>query len=89
MINLLYYNINSETFFDDNLNILGCNMSHADHASGIQRGRVCVYYKDSLPITMVNINCLDLKNDKNAVLLCHVIDHQFKLPTNLKIFQTT
>ena len=42
-------------------------MSHADHPSGNRSGRVCIYYKESLPIKMLNINyiqeciCFDLK----------------------------
>ena len=60
--------LNSDTSSnDDNLNILGYNMSRADHPSGNQRGGVCIYYKESLPIKMLNINylqeciCFDLK----------------------------
>ena len=42
-------------------------MSRADHPSGNRRGGVCIYYKESLPIKMLNINylqeciCFDLK----------------------------
>ena len=42
-------------------------MSRADHLSGNQRGGVCIYYKESLAIQMLNINylqectCFDLK----------------------------
>ena len=42
-------------------------MSRADHPSGNQHGGVCIYYKESLPIKMLNINylqeciCFDLK----------------------------
>ena len=42
-------------------------MSRADHPSGNQRWEVCIYYKESLPIKMLNINylqeciCFDLK----------------------------
>ena len=60
--------LNSDTSSnDDNLNILGYNMSRADHPSGNQHGGVCIYYKESLPIKMLNINylqeciCFDLK----------------------------
>ena len=41
---------------NDNLNIPGYNMFRADHPSGNRRGGVCVYYKESLPIRMLNIN---------------------------------
>ena len=33
-------------------------MSRADHPSGNRRGGVCIYYKESLRIEMLNINCL-------------------------------
>ena len=60
--------LNSDTLSNDNnLNIPGYNMSRADHASGNRRGGGCIYYKESLPIKMLNINylqeciCFDLK----------------------------
>ena len=60
--------VNSDTSSnDDNLNISGYNMARNDHPSGNRRGRVCIYYKESLPIKMLNINylqeciCFDLK----------------------------
>ena len=60
--------LNFENFSsDDNLNITGYNMIRADHPSGNWRGGVCIYYKESLPIKMLNINylqeciCFDLK----------------------------
>ena len=43
---------------DDNLSIPGYNMPRADHPSGNRRGGVCIYYKKSLPIKMLNINYL-------------------------------
>ena len=59
--------LNSDTSSNDNnLNIPGYNMSRADHPSGNRRGGVCIYYKESLPIKMLNINypqesiCFDL-----------------------------
>ena len=60
--------LNSDTSSNDNnLNIPGYNMSRADHPSGNRRGGVCIYYKESLPIKMLNINylqeciCFELK----------------------------
>ena len=51
--------LNSDTSSNDNnLNIPGYNMSRAVHPSGNQRGGVCIYYKKSLPIKMLNINYL-------------------------------
>ena len=51
--------LNSDTLSsNDNLNIPGYNMSRAGHPSGNRRGRDCIYYKESLPIKMLNINYL-------------------------------
>ena len=41
-----------------NFNIPGYNISRPDHPSGNRRGGVCIYYKKSLPIKMLNINYL-------------------------------
>ena len=43
---------------DDNLNIPGYGMSRADHPYGNQHGGACIYYKETLPIKMLNINYL-------------------------------
>ena len=49
------------------MNIAGYNMSRAVHPSGSQLGRVCIHYKESLSIKMLNINyvqeriCFNLK----------------------------
>ena len=60
--------LNSETVSnDDSLNIPSYNMVRVDHPSGNRRGGVCVYYKETLPIKMLDINylqeciCFDLK----------------------------
>ena len=81
--------LNSENFScDDNLNITGYNMIRADHHSGNRRGGVCIYYKESLPIKMLNINylqeciCFDLKLETNFVVSYLFTDHQAKQPTN-------
>ena len=64
---------------NDNLSIPGYNVPRADHSSGNRRGEDCIYYKESLPIKMLNIYylqeyiCFDLKNRKQT--LCHFIDH--------------
>ena len=51
--------LNSDTSSNDNnLNIPGYNMSRADHPSGNWCGGVCIYYKESLSIKMLNINYL-------------------------------
>ena len=43
---------------DDNLEIPGYNLIGADHPSDNRRGGVCVYYKNTLPLKLVNINYL-------------------------------
>ena len=49
--------LNSGTLSSDgNLNIPDYNMSRADHPSGNRRGGVCIYYKESLSIKLLNIN---------------------------------
>ena len=60
--------LNSETVSNEySLNIPSYNMVRAIHPSGNRRGRVCVYYKETLPIKMLDINylqeciCFDLK----------------------------
>ena len=60
--------LNSDTLSsDDTLNTHGYNVSRARYPSGNRRGGVCIYYKKSLPIKMLNINyiqeciCFDLK----------------------------
>ena len=51
--------LNSDTSSNDNnLNIPGYNMSLADHPAGNRRGGVCIYYKESLAIKMLNIDYL-------------------------------
>ena len=84
--------LNSDTSSNDNnLNIPGYNISRADHPSGNRRGGVCIYYKESLPIKMLNINylqeciCFDLKIGSK---LCTIVSlhHQVSLLMNLTIF---
>ena len=58
------------------LNIPAYNMSHDDHLSGNLHGGVHIYYKNSFPIKMLNINffqeciCFDLKNRKQWLYYC-------------------
>ena len=49
----------SETYLDssipDNLiDIEGYKFIHADHPDNIKRDRVCIYYKESLPVQIIN-----------------------------------
>ena len=50
----------SETFLDsstpDNLvDIQGYNLVRADHPENTKRGGVCIYYKESLPVRVINL----------------------------------
>ena len=57
---------------NDNLDILGYNMSRADHPSGNRCGGVCFYYKESLPIInyLQECICFDLKIGSK---LCNIV----------------
>ena len=46
------------------INIEGYNLIRADHPGNIKRGGVCIYYKESLPVRIIN-----LPNFKKALLL--------------------
>ena len=55
----------SETFLnskiltdDENLQVPGYNIARADHPSNINRGGLCVYYKTSLPLKLLDIKYL-------------------------------
>ena len=68
----------SETYLDSStpdslLEIDGYNLIHADHPDNIKRGGVCIYYKESLPVRV-----LDLTYLKEALLL-EMIDNNKKI----------
>ena len=55
----------SETYLDssdlsdnDNFNLLGCNVVKADHPSNAKRGGVCLYFKNSRPLKVLDIQLL-------------------------------
>ena len=55
----------SETYFDsktlpddDNLDISGYNLVCFDHPNS-KRGGICIYYKEALPLRVVNVNYLN------------------------------
>ena len=55
----------SETYLDsttpDNLiDIEGYSLVRADHPDNIKRGGVCIYYKESLPVRIINVSYLTL-----------------------------
>ena len=39
---------------NNNLNILGYNLTRADHPSNLKRGSVCIYYQESLAVQTLN-----------------------------------
>ena len=43
---------------DDNLEIPGYHLFRADHPSNTKRGGVCIYYRNSLPLKILNIQHL-------------------------------
>ena len=43
---------------DENLAIQGNNLARCDHSTNSKRGEVCIYYKDSLPLKIIDIQCL-------------------------------
>ena len=56
----------SETFLEsktlpdeDNLDISGYNLVRSDQPSNSKRGGVCIYYKVTLPLRVINVNYLN------------------------------
>ena len=56
----------SETYLDSsisnddgNLEIPGYDLFRADHPSNTKQGGVCIYYRNSLPLKILNIQCLN------------------------------
>ena len=87
----------SETYLDStvplddvNLVISGYNLIRSDHPSNTKRGGVCLYYKNYLPLRVLNISylkeCLsvELKLVLNPVNLLPFIYRQASLKTILK-----
>ena len=76
----------SETFLDSSvaiddsdLNFNGYNLVRSDHPSDVKRGGICIFYKETLPITFLNITnltecliCEILFNQKNASLYLYI-----------------
>ena len=46
-------------FDDDNLEISGYTLVRSDHPSNTKRGSACLYYKNNLPLRVVNIGYLN------------------------------
>ena len=85
----------SETFVNpedrtdnENLQIPGYSITRGDHISNTKRGGVCVYYKTSLPLKVLNIKYLQEYINLELIIgenLCSSIGHQITLMTVLKI----
>ena len=43
---------------DDSLEVPGCNFFRAGHPSNTKRRGVCIYYRNSLPLKILGIHCL-------------------------------
>ena len=59
------YDCISETFLDSSFDLIDSNLQlkrydvfHADHHDDVKRGRVCIYYKEYLPIMILAVNIL-------------------------------
>ena len=77
---------------DSNLILNGYNLVRADHPLDVRRGGVCIYYKESLPLRVLNVcplsECLliEVLYGKKNVLLLHYIDLLVKIMKNLTPF---
>ena len=86
-----YLNSNTSSS-DGNLSIPGYNMSRADQLSRNRRGGVCIYYKESLPIKMLNINylqeciCFDLKIGTKLCTIMSLYKSPSQSPNEFEIF---
>ena len=61
---------------DENLHIPGCSIARIDHSSNIKCSGVCVYYKTSLPLKLLNIKYLQERINLGLIIgynLCSFI----------------
>ena len=53
----------SKTYLDnsyhDQLAFPGYNLIRPDNSNNIQRGGVCIYYQETLPVKVINVNILN------------------------------
>ena len=70
----------SETYLDSAssdslLELERYNLVRADHTDNIKRGRVCIYYKESLLVRIINLPyfkealLLEMSNNKNDTII--------------------
>ena len=60
---------------DSSLSLDGYNLIRADHPKNIKQGGVCIYYRETLPVKTVQINCL------HECLVCEVNLHLYRSPS--------
>ena len=61
---------------DEKFVIQGYNLARCDHPSNSKRGGVCIYYKDSLPLKIIDIQYLQECINFHLIIgvkLCHFI----------------
>ena len=87
----------SETYLDsstpDNLiEIEGYKVIRADHPDNVKRGGVCIYYKESLPVRVINTTyfkealLLEMNCNSKNVMVSVIIVPLAKLMMNLRYF---
>ena len=87
----------SETYLDssissenDNLELPGYNLVRANHPTNTKRGGVCIYYHNSLPLKVIDIQLLnecinfEIRIRGNCAASFVYIDHLVKLKISLK-----
>ena len=79
---------------DPGLEVQGYDLIRADHLSNVKRGGVCIYYKNHLPLKLINVNFLHEYltielNIKNrlcvlvALYISHLVNHTISFPVFL------
>ena len=71
-------NISSFNISDSLLKIDGYNLVREDHPNDSKRGEVCIYYKESLPVRVINLSCfeeallLEMTSHNKKVSVCNI-----------------
>ena len=101
-INEIYIICLSKTYLDssissdnDNLELPGYNLVRTDNPTNTKRGDVCIYYHNSLPLKVIDIQHLNesinfkIRISGKFVASFNSIDHLVKLQISLKHLQIT
>ena len=75
------------------MQLIGYNKIRADHPSNAKRGGVCIFYKETLGVRVVNLSNLteciirevSIQNNKGILML--YIDLHTKMPLSFKNFR--